>query len=73
MSIPARARVKLALVSDYWLELWASLRILPLQILHVAMHFGWRPELRHRLDARLAVILAGDDPRWRHARSPAAH
>jgi hypothetical protein len=63
----AARSVALTLGVFFWLEAWASLRILPLQILHVAMRLGHRPELRRALDARVAAIVAGADPRWRDA------
>jgi uncharacterized membrane protein YGL010W len=54
----------------FWLELWASLRILPLQLLHLAMRSGYRPELRRVLDARVKAIVAGEIPDWRDAGAP---
>lgn len=49
----------------YWLELWATLRILPLQVMHALMALGHRPELRRALDARMAAILANPTIDWR--------
>jgi hypothetical protein len=48
----------------YWLELWASFRILPLQVLHLMMRAGHRPALRRAVDARVADILAGRADGW---------
>ena len=56
----------------YWLELWACFRILPLQILHLLMWAGYRPELRRALDARMAAILAAPASDWRRPASRAA-
>lgn len=49
----------------YWLELWAALRILPLQVHHLMMRAGLRPERRRALDARIAQILAEPAADWR--------
>jgi hypothetical protein len=49
----------------YWLELWAAPRVWPLQILHLAMRAGYRPDLRGRLDDRVATILASPEGTWR--------
>lgn len=57
----------MTMVVFFWLEAWAGLRILPLQLLHLAMRLGHRPELRRSLDARLEEIVSGADPRWREA------
>jgi uncharacterized membrane protein YGL010W len=53
----------------YWLELWASLRLLPIQVLHLMMRAGFRPELRRALDARVAEILAEPTADWRRPRA----
>jgi uncharacterized membrane protein YGL010W len=52
----------------YWLELWASLRVLPLVVLHLAMRAGHRPELRRALDERIAQIVAHPTADWRRPR-----
>ena len=54
----------LTLLVFYWLELWASFRILPLQVLHVLMRAGHRPALRRAVDARVADILGGRAGGW---------
>jgi hypothetical protein len=59
----------LALGVFYWLELWASLRILPIQVLHLLMHAGHRPALRYALDRRVAEILAAPAGDWRRPRA----
>jgi len=56
----------------YWLELWACFRILPLQILHLLMWAGHRPDLRRALDARMAAILAAPASDWRRPASRTA-
>jgi hypothetical protein len=56
----------------YWLELWASLRILPIQVLHLLMRAGHRPDLRRALDARVAEILAAPGGDWRRPRAKGA-
>jgi hypothetical protein len=55
----------------FWLEMWAALRILPLQILHLSMLAGHRPDLRRALDARIAAILAAPTSDWRLPEEPA--
>lgn len=49
----------------YWLEMWATFRIWPLQILHLMLAFGYRPELRRALDQRSAAIVAEPTSDWR--------
>jgi predicted NAD/FAD-binding protein len=49
----------------FWLEMWATLRILPIQLLHLLMRAGHRPELRSALSARVAAILAAPSSDWR--------
>lgn len=56
----------------YWLEMWAAFRILPLQILHLLMKAGYRPELRRALDARVAAILASPASDWKRPAAIAA-
>ena len=43
------------------LEVWAAPRVWVLQVLHLMMRAGYRPELRARLDTRLVAML--DDAR----------
>ncbi len=59
----------LTLLVFYWLELWATFRIWPLQILHVLMRLGYRPEARRRLDARVREIIAHPTSDWRRPRA----
>jgi uncharacterized membrane protein YGL010W len=47
------------------LELWATFRIWPLQLLHVLMAVGYRPELRAALNARSEAIVAQPGTSWR--------
>lgn len=47
------------------LELWATFRIWPLQLLHVLMAVGYRPELRAALTARSEEIVAEPGTSWR--------
>jgi hypothetical protein len=61
--IVVRAAVQTVLIF-YWLELWASFRILPLQVLHLMMRAGHRPALRRAVDARVAEILGGRADGW---------
>lgn len=49
----------------FWLELWATYRIWPLQILQMLTWLGYRPELRAALDARSAEIVAHPTSSWR--------
>ncbi len=53
----------------FWLELWASLRILPFQVLHLLMRAGYRPELRRSIDERIAEIVAAPSTDWRRPRA----
>jgi uncharacterized membrane protein YGL010W len=53
----------------FWLEFWATFRIWPLQMLHVLMLCGYRPDLRAALDARSAHIVAHPTERWRSPES----
>lgn len=55
----------LSLAMFTWLELWASLRVWPLQVLHLLMRAGYRPELRARLTARVEEILSTPEREWR--------
>jgi uncharacterized membrane protein YGL010W len=55
----------------FWLEMWATFRILPLQVLHLLMRAGHRPELRSALDARVSAILAAPASDWKQPSSPA--
>ncbi len=48
-----------------WLELWASPRVWPLQVLHLLMGAGYRPELRAALTARVDDIFAHPERAWR--------
>lgn len=57
----------------YWLEMWATFRIWPLQILHVLLALGYRPELRRALDERSAAIVAEPASDWRSPHSTRAH
>src|SRR5205823_3295088 len=54
-----------------WLELWATPRIWPLQLLHLLMRAGHRPELKRKLAARVAAILAAPLSDWRRPVSAA--
>jgi hypothetical protein len=63
LGIVLRAAMQTALLF-YWLELWASFRILPLQVLHLMMRAGHRPALRRAVDARVADILGGRADGW---------
>lgn len=54
----------------FWLELWATFRIWPLQVLHVLMALGYRPELREQLTQRCEEIVAA--PAGSEWRSPHA-
>ncbi len=54
----------------FWLEMWAAFRILPLQILHLLMQAGHRPELRRAFDARVVAILAAPAGDWRRPEEP---
>ncbi len=56
----------------YWLELWATPRIWPVQILHLMMRAGYRPELRRRLEDRAAQIVAEPLSDWRRPQLGAA-
>lgn len=49
----------------FWLELWATPRIISLQLLHVLMRLGYRPALRREIDQRMAEILADPSDSWR--------
>lgn len=49
----------------YWLELWATFRIWPLQILQILTWLGYRSDLREQLDARSAEIVADPTSDWR--------
>ncbi len=49
----------------YWLELWATFRIWPLQVLHVLLALGYRPALRAELDARMEAIVEQPETDWR--------
>jgi uncharacterized membrane protein YGL010W len=53
----------------FWLEFWATFRIWPLQVLHVMMALGYRPELRAELTQRCEEIVAA--PAGSDWRSPA--
>jgi hypothetical protein len=55
----------------FWLEMWATFRILPLQVLHLLMRAGHRPELRGALDARVSAILAAPASDWKQPSNPA--
>ena len=59
----------LTLLVFYWLELWATFRIWPLQLLHVLMRLGYRPDERRRLDARVREIIAHPTSDWRRPRA----
>lgn len=66
--VGARGVLRVALLTVvvyFWLELWASFRILPLQLLHLLMRAGHRPDLRRALDARIAAILSEPASGWR--------
>ena len=54
----------------FWLEMWATFRILPIQVLHLLMRAGHRPGLRIALDARVAAILDAPAGDWRRPRDP---
>lgn len=62
----------LSLAVFTWLELWASPRVWPLQVLHVLMRAGHRPDLRARLAARVGEILAHPEREWREPVAPQA-
>jgi hypothetical protein len=47
------------------LELWASIRIWPMQVLHVLMACGYRPQLRASIDARIVQIVHNPFSDWR--------
>jgi len=49
----------------FWLELWATPRIWTIQVLHVLMGGGYKPELRAALDRRAQEILADPTCDWR--------
>jgi uncharacterized membrane protein YGL010W len=49
----------------YWLELWATLRIWPLQILHLLMACGYHPQLRASIDAQIDQIVRNPLSDWR--------
>jgi uncharacterized membrane protein YGL010W len=49
----------------YWLELWATVRIWPLQVLHVLMACGYRPQLRASIDAQIIQIVRNPFSDWR--------
>lgn len=69
---PARVAgsVALMLVVFVWLELWASPRVWPLQVLHVLLRGGRRPDLRARLAARVDEIVANPEREWREPLPP---
>jgi hypothetical protein len=52
----------------FWLELWATLRIWPIQVLHVLMRVGHRRALRRALEERVAEILADPAADWKRPR-----
>jgi len=51
------------------LELWGTPRVWPLQVLHLLMRAGYRPELKERIDARVAEIVANPTCGWQDPRS----
>jgi len=51
------------------LELWGTPRVWPLQVLHLMMRAGYRPELKKQIDARVAEIVANPTSGWQSARS----
>lgn len=53
----------------FWLELWATPRIWTIQVLHLLMRAGYRPDLRSELDGRAQEILAQPTSDWRRPRS----
>lgn len=46
------------------LEVWASPRVWVLEVLHLMMRAGYRPELRTQLDARIDEMLADARTGW---------
>ncbi len=64
----------LSLVVFTWLELWASARVWPLQVLHLLMRAGHRRDLRRRLTARVEEIVTNPEREWREpvTQAPAA-
>jgi hypothetical protein len=46
------------------LEVWAAPRVWALEVLHVLMRAGYRPELRERLDGRVAEMLRDARTGW---------
>lgn len=50
------------------LEFWATFRIWPLQVLHLLLRLGYRPELRRTLHRRVEAIFAHPEIDWRNPR-----
>jgi hypothetical protein len=55
----------LALTVHPMLELWGTPRVWPLQVQHLLMRAGYRPDLKRRIDERVAAIVANPGSDWR--------